>query len=148
MPGLACLAAQPVISSVVADNQMRSMPFKAEAAQPSNVLRQCAGSAGLAHVRYPTAGSASAKEAQPFFVNSPLGIFMIHNGNLTNTEDLRQHLQSSTSYFNRLLRTPSDSEVLLNVFADDSSMSQMKGVWHNAVSLIACLVLPVLQRSL
>ena len=78
-----------------------------------------AGSAGLAHVRYPTAGGASAKEAQPFFVNSPLGIFLIHNGNLTNTRHLRADLQSSASYFHRLLRTPSDSEVLLNVFADE-----------------------------
>lgn len=77
------------------------------------------GSCGLAHVRYPTAGTASAKEAQPFFVNSPLGIFLIHNGNLTNTDELRQSLQSSSSFFNRMLRTSSDSEVLLNVFADE-----------------------------
>jgi glutamine phosphoribosylpyrophosphate amidotransferase len=70
-------------------------------------------------VRYPTAGGASAKEAQPFFVNSPLGIFLIHNGNLTNTRHLRADLQSSASYFHRLLRTTSDSEVLLNVFADE-----------------------------
>lgn len=78
-----------------------------------------AGSSGLAHVRYPTAGSASSKEAQPFFVNSPLGIYLIHNGNLTNTAELRQMLQSSTSFFNRMLRTTSDSEVLLNVLADE-----------------------------
>lgn len=70
-------------------------------------------------MRYPTAGSASAKEAQPFFVNSPLGIFLIHNGNLTNTPHLRADLASSASYFHRLLRTTSDSEVLLNVFADE-----------------------------
>ena len=77
------------------------------------------GSAGIGHVRYPTAGSASAQEAQPFFVNSPLGIYLIHNGNLTNTDQLRTLLISSTSFFNRHLRTTSDSEVLLNVLADE-----------------------------
>jgi amidophosphoribosyltransferase len=77
------------------------------------------GSVGIGHVRYPTAGSSSASEAQPFFVNSPLGIYLIHNGNLTNTDQLRQLLNSSTSFFNRHLRTSSDSEVLLNVLADE-----------------------------
>lgn len=62
-------------------------------------------------MRYPTAGSSSASEAQPFFVNSPLGIYLIHNGNLTNTEQLRSKLTDSTSFFNRHLRTTSDSEV-------------------------------------
>ena len=66
---------------------------------------------GIGHVRYPTAGSASAQEAQPFFVNSPLGIYLIHNGNLTNTDQLRTLLNSSTSFFNRHMRTDSDSEV-------------------------------------
>ena len=107
-------------------------PFFANAALPlreSSIAIACftspldllwlAGSSGLAHVRYPTAGGASAKEAQPFFVNSPLGMFLIHNGNLTNAPALREDLQSSTSFFNRMLRTPSDSEVLLNVFADE-----------------------------
>ena len=65
---------------------------------------------------YPAARGARSplpvpQEAQPFFVNSPLGIYMIHNGNLTNTEQLRKLLNSSTSFFNRHLRTDSDSEV-------------------------------------
>ena len=66
---------------------------------------------GIGHVRYPTAGSASAQEAQPFFVNSPLGIYLIHNGNLTNVDALRHTLEDSQSFFNRHLRTESDSEV-------------------------------------
>ena len=70
-----------------------------------------AGHAGIGHVRYPTAGSSSAQEAQPFFVNSPLGIYLIHNGNLTNTTSLRASLEGSQSFFNRHLRTDSDSEV-------------------------------------
>lgn len=84
-----------------------------------SVLDKLTGSAGIGHVRYPTAGSSSAQEAQPFFVNSPLGIYLIHNGNLTNTDELRNLLNSSTSFFNRHLRTNSDSEVLLNVLADE-----------------------------
>ena len=77
------------------------------------------GSAGLGHVRYPTAGSSDASEAQPFFVNSPLGMYLVHNGNLTNTDALRRQLASSTSFFDRHMRTSSDSEVLLNVLADE-----------------------------
>jgi amidophosphoribosyltransferase len=73
------------------------------------------GSAGLGHVRYPTAGSLSAKEAQPFFVNAPFGMYLVHNGNLTNTEELRERV---TAKYHRHLRTDSDTEILLNVFAN------------------------------
>lgn len=83
------------------------------------VMDTLTGHCGIGHVRYPTAGTAAATEAQPFFVNSPLGIYLIHNGNLTNTDYLRQLLNSSDSFFNRHLRTDSDSEVLLNVLADE-----------------------------
>ncbi|KAL3149372.1 hypothetical protein ABBQ32_002174 [Trebouxia sp. C0010 RCD-2024] len=77
------------------------------------------GSVGLGHVRYPTAGTSSVQEAQPFFVNSPLGMYLIHNGNITNTDELKVLLNSKSSFFNRYLRTDSDSEVLLNIFADE-----------------------------
>ena len=76
-----------------------------------SVLERLKGGSGIGHVRYPTAGSKSAQEAQPFFVNSPFGIHLIHNGNIINTRELREHLASSDSFLHRHLRTHSDSEV-------------------------------------
>lgn len=98
----------------------------------ASVMDKLKGSVGIGHVRYPTAGSASAQEAQPFFVNSPLGIYLIHNGNLTNTDQLRKLLNSSTSFFNRHLRTSSDSEVLLNVLADEIHRAHQRCLLDNS----------------
>lgn len=80
-------------------------------------MRALTGNIGIGHVRYPTAGSASSSaEAQPFYVNSPFGIVLSHNGNLTNAKQLNQELFKADL---RHVNTNSDSEVLLNVLAHE-----------------------------
>ncbi len=77
-------------------------------------MRSLPGNVGIGQVRYPTAGSTSEEEAQPFYVNAPFGIVLAHNGNLTNAAELKIELFKNDM---RHLNTDSDSEVLLNILA-------------------------------
>src|SRR5436190_806179 len=88
-------------------------------------MRSLSGGTGIGHCRYPTAGSAfNAGEAQPFYVNSPFGIVLGHNGNLTNSEALKQEMFRQDL---RHINTNSDSEVLLNVLAHELELDVLPG---------------------
>lgn len=84
-------------------------------------MLKVSGSLGVGHVRYPTAGTANPAEAQPMYVNSPCGLSLAHNGNITNAKELREDISRK---FNRHLNTYSDSELLLNVFAHELQQSK------------------------
>ncbi|WP_398501168.1 amidophosphoribosyltransferase, partial [Variovorax sp.] len=99
-------------------------------------MRALPGSVGLGQVRYPTAGNAySEEEAQPFYVNAPFGIVLVHNGNLTNAHALRAELFSTD---HRHTNTDSDSEVLLNVLANELEQSS-HGVPLNPAEVFAAV---------
>src|ERR671910_153091 len=87
-------------------------------------MRSLPGNIGIAHCRYPTAGSAfSSAEAQPFYVNSPFGIVLGHNGNLTNSDQLKDEMFRTDR---RHINTGSDSEVLVNVLAYELEQASVK----------------------
>ena len=83
-------------------------------------MEKLIGSMGIGHVRYPTAGSNSSSEAQPFYTNTPFGVSLAHNGNLNNTPDI---ISGLLEYDHRRINTSSDSEALLNLFAAEIQRS-------------------------
>ena len=115
-------------------------------------MRDLSGNCGVGQVRYPTQGNAdSNEESQPFYVNAPYGIMFVHNGTLTNAEALKQELYDSGR---RHINTTSDSEVLLNVFADELSrltlnckispeivFEAVRGVHKRVTGAYACIAL-------
>jgi amidophosphoribosyltransferase len=107
----------------------------------SSDIQRLDGRMGIAHVRYPTAGTSGQAEAQPFYVNSPYGIVMAHNGNLTNSDVLQRELFESDL---RHINTRSDSEVLLNVFAHE--LQDLKPSTHLTADMIFATVAAVHRR--
>ena len=111
---------QDAAGMVVCDSEdklssRKSMGYVRDVFQQSH-MEKLIGNYGIGHVRYPTAGGTGKEFAQPMYVNSPYGISLAHNGNLTNSKELANELFHAEM---RHLNTDSDSEVLLNIFAHE-----------------------------
>jgi len=107
-------------------------------------MLELVGHIGLGHCRYPTAGSSSCAEAQPLYTNHPYGICIVHNGNLTNTETLRDQVRDK---YNRHINTGSDSEVLLNVLAEELT-SEIQGPGKAKGDDMASIIFAAMERAI
>lgn len=108
-------------------------------------MKSLPGHLGIGHVRYPTAGTSSTAESQPFYVNSPYGITLAHNGNLTNAKELKEYL----TLIGRHQNTSSDSEALLNIFAahlSDQKRLNIEGEAHLDIEDIFSSVKSVYEK--
>ena len=107
-------------------NSRKSMGYVRDVFEQKH-MNNLIGNYGIGHVRYPTAGGSGSEFAQPMYVNSPYGISLAHNGNLTNSKQLSAELFHAEM---RHLKTDSDSEVLLNIFAHE--LGKQKEIYPSA----------------
>ncbi len=107
-------------------NSRKSMGYVRDVFEQKH-MNNLIGNYGIGHVRYPTAGGSGSEFAQPMYVNSPYGISLAHNGNLTNSKQLSAELFHAEM---RHLKTDSDSEVLLNIFAHE--LAKQKEIYPSA----------------
>ena len=116
-------------AGIVTATEGRRLEMKKDLGEVKDVFTQerverLIGHIGIGHVRYPTAGGSCRAEAQPLYTNAPFGIALAHNGNLTNTDEIAESMMHDFRHIN----TNSDSELLLNVFAEELQRKRVRQI--------------------